>query len=207
MTAAGFNGAGSRGFWFHDAASISEGSYVQVNADQNTVGYDFDTSGQDGGSFDYSEFFLHLVASTVGGTNATGMRVIAGQQLFGCRLHLAGNALASVGLTTTVLQVGGSASDTSRLQACELHVNVEADAGAGTVRDMVVQGGANSGIINCTGNMTFLSTGKSFTAGSVTAPAVVKCAGYLLGPLFASHGTKTPLGHGGTLSTYSNKLT
>jgi hypothetical protein len=198
VTATGFNGTNGRGFWFHDTTGLSEGSYMVLNADQNTVNYDFDTSGQGVGSFDYSTFFLHLVASTVGGSNATGLRFSAGQHCFGGRIHLVGNASATTGLTTTVIVIGSSGSDTARIQACDLHVQVEADTSAGTVKDIVVQGASsNAGIIQCGGHMVFLNGGASYTAGSVTAPAVVTGWGHFLGPLFSGHGTLTAVGSAG----------
>lgn len=205
VTATGFGGTSSRGFWFHDTTGLSEGSYMVLNADQNTINYDFDTSGGGVGSFDYSTFFLHLVATTAGGSSAIGLRFSAGQHCYGGRIHLAGNASATTGLTTTVVQVGTSTTDTARIQATNLQVAVEADTSAGTVKDLVVQGGANSGILQCHGEMAFLNAGGTYTAGSVGATGcAVKGWGYFTGPLFSGHGTLTALGGAGCgLYTYS----
>ena len=204
VTATGFNGTNGRGFWFRDTIGLSEGSYMVLNADQNTINYDFDTSGGGVGSFDYSSFFLHLVATTVGGISATGLRFSAGQHCFGGRIHLVGNASATTGLTTTVVAVGTSGSDTARIQACDLHVMVEADTSAGTVKDIVVQGASsNAGIIQCAGHFVFLNAGGSYTIGSVGSPAVVTGWGHFLGPLFSGHGTLTAIGSAGAgLWTY-----
>lgn len=199
----GLGGAGSRGYWFNDTAGLSEGSFVQVAADQNAVNYCFQGYGT-GGSFDYSHFFLHSVTSTAGGNDAVAMQVLDGMQMYGSLIHLAGNISATTGRTATVLQVGSGTSDTARIQAATLVLAVEADTSAGTCKDMLIQGAsANAGIIHCTGQLVFLNASGSYTAGSVTAPAVVTCAGYLLGPLFSSHGTLTALGTGSTLFTYA----
>lgn len=203
VAATGFNGTSGRGFWFHDTSvNLSEGSYVQAHANQNTINYDFDGS-SGASSFDYSSFFLHVVSTTAGGNSSVALRMINAMQIYGGYIHLCGNASATVGLTTTVIQIGASTSDTSRIQATQLNVNVECDSSAGTVKDFLVQGGANTGIIQCNGIMSFLNTASNYTIGSVGGSSVITCSGYLLGPLFSGHGTLTPIGTGGSFMTYS----
>jgi hypothetical protein len=203
VTATGFGGAGSRGFWFHDSTDLSEGSFIQANADQNTVNYDFDAGGG-AGSFDYSAMFLHLVATTAGGNSAVGLRMVNNMHCNGGLIHLSGNASATTGLTTTVIQVGASASDTCHIQGTTLIVGVECDTSAGTVKDVLIQGvSSNAGIVHCNGNMFFQNTSGTYTIGTVTSPAVFTTAGFLVGPTFSGHGTLTAIGTGGAFSTYS----
>lgn len=203
VTATGFGGTSSRGFWFHDSSSLSEGSFIQANADQNTVNYDFDAGGGNG-SFDYSHIVLHLVATTAGGNSAVGLRMVNNMHCNGGFIHLAGNASATVGLTTTVVQVGVNTSDTCHIQGTTFIVGVECDTSAGTVKDVLIQGvSSNAGIVHCNGNMFFQNTSGTYTIGTVTSPAVFTTAGFLVGPTFSGHGTLTALGTGGALSTYS----
>lgn len=202
VTVTGFGGAGSRGFWFNDTTGLSEGSFLVCNADQNTVNYDFDGAG----SFDYSHMFLHLVATTAGGNSAVGLRMVNAMHSNGSVIHLTGNASATTGLTTTVLQVGASTSDTCHIQGTVLNVMVEADTSVGTVKDVLIQGAtANAGIIHCNGIMFFQNSSGTYAAGSVAGSAVFTTAGFILLPLQAvgGHGTLTAIGTGGAFSTYS----
>lgn len=205
VVATGFNGTSSRGFWFHDNTDLSEGSYVVANADQNTINYDFDKVSAGGvGSFDYSQFYLHMVCTTVGGSNATGIRFSSGQHCFGGVIHLCGNISATTGLTSTCVVVGSSGSDTSYVQNCQLNIAVEADTSAGTVKDIVVNG-ASGGIITCSGQWVFSNASGSYSIGSVSGSAVVTGWGHFVGPLFSGHGTLTSLGPSATagLATYT----
>lgn len=207
VSVTGLSGAGSRGFWFHDGAGLSEGSFIAVLADQNADDFVFEGSGISGtGSFDYSHIVLHVVSTTVGGQSGTAMKVINGMQLSGCFIELMGNVSATTGLTKTVLQVGASTSDTAFIQACTFMVNVEADTSAGTVKDVLLQGtSANTGIIHCNGMMMFQDTSGTYTAGAVTSPAVFTTAGFIHLPLFTlgAHGTLTAIGTGGSFATYA----
>lgn len=198
----GFGGAGSRGYWFKDDhGGLSEGCFFQLNADQNTVNYDFDGAGGGITSFDYSHMFLHNI-TVASARNTTALRFINSQHMYGGSLHLSGNVSSTnASFTATAVQVGGGASDGSRIQAGQLQVTVEADTASGSVFDIVVNTSAGNGIANCNGPMSFLNASASFTAGSVTG-GVVTCAGYLNGPLFSSHGVKSNLGTGTALSTY-----
>jgi hypothetical protein len=206
VTVTGFNGAaGSRGFWFHDSTNLSEGSFVVANADQNTVNYDFDAGGGNG-SFDYSHFYLHLVVTTAGGSSAVGLRMVNNMHCVGGVIHLTGNASATTGLTTTVLQVGASTSDTCKIQGTVLNVMVEGDTSAGTIKDVLIQGASsNAGIVRCNGIMFFQNTSGTYAAGSVAGSAIFTTAGFMLLPLFSvgAHGTMTAIGTGGAFSTYS----
>jgi hypothetical protein len=204
VTATGFGAAGSRGFWFHDSTGLSEGSFIQANADQNTVNYDFDAGGG-GGSFDYSHIILHLVLTTAGGNSATGMRFVNKMHCNGGVIHLSGNASATTGLTSTVLQVGVNTSDTCHIQGTSLNVGVECDTSAGTVKDVLIQGvSSNAGIVRCNGVMLFQDTSGTYTAGTVTAPAVFTTAGALNGAYFTAHsGSLTAIGTGGAFSTFN----
>lgn len=200
----GFNGSGSRGYWFRDTTGLSEGSFMVCQADQNTVNYDFDTSGGTIGSFDWSHFFFHCVCSTAGGNNAIALRIQNGQKLYGASLHLAGAISATTGLTSTGLVVGNSTSDTAYIQNSYLNIALEGDTSAGTIKDAVIQGQAGYGISKCHGQFIFPSVTGTFSAGSVTSPAVFTAWGTFVGPLFTTHGTLTSLGSAASgLSTYS----
>ena len=189
VTVTGFNATStSRGFWFHDSTNLSEGSFVVANADQNTINYDFDAGGGNG-SFDYSHFYLHLVATTAGGSNAVGLRMVNNMHCVGGVIHLCGNASATVGLTTTVIQVGVSTSDTCKIQGSVLNVMVEGDTSAGTIKDVLIQGASsNAGIVRCTGTMFFQNTGGTYAAGSVGGSAILTVSGFILLPLQAVGG-------------------
>lgn len=208
VSASGFGGAGARGFWFRDNTANSEGSYIWAASDNCTVCFDFDqvTPSGSGGSFDYSQIYLHLGLTTSPGpgVSAVGVRFINGMHSNGGYLAIRGNVHASSGLTSTVISIGNSGTDNAKIAQTHLDVQVECDSSAGTVRDIVVQGTDSScGILHCNGIMWFPNFGGTYTAGSVTAPAVVSCAGYLQGPLFSSHGTLTSIGTGGTFFTYA----
>lgn len=201
VSASGCGGAGGKGFWFHDATTLSEGSFIQVLADQNTDEFVFEGSGT-AGSFDYSHIILKVVGTTAGGVSGSILKAINHTQLAGCYLQLSGNASATTGLTKTVLTVGSSGTDVSTISGSQLNIAVEADTSAGTVIDATIQGASGFGIDKCNGVVYFQNTTGTYTAGSVTSPAVFRCAGYLSGPLFSGHGTLTALGTGSQLFTY-----
>lgn len=206
-SASGFNGAGSRGFWVLDnAGTNSEGSFFILASDNNTVCYDFDAvTPASGASLDYSHLYLHVGITTLNGVNSVGMRVINGMHLYGGYVQLSGNIRASSSLTATVLQVGGSGTDTSHISDSYLNVAVEADAGTGTNNDLLIQGvDAFKGIVKCHGQITIPPFGGTVTAGSITSPAIVTMWGNFNAPIFSSHGTLTSLGSAAAgLSTYS----
>ncbi len=205
VTVSGCGGAGARGFWFHDNVNLSEGSFVVVNSEQNTVCFDFDKQNSGGlGSWDYSHFFLHMVCSTGGpGVSVTGLRISNGTHIYGGVVHLCGNILSNnAAFTATCIAVGNSTTDTAHLNSGQLNVAVECDQSTGSVFDMVVQGASGYGIIKQSGSLVFPNFGGTYSAGSVSAAAAITCSGYLSGPLFSSHGTLTALGTGSTLFTY-----
>lgn len=203
VSAAGCGGASGKGFWFHDATTLSEGSFIQVLADQNTDDFVFEGSGT-AGSFDYSHIILKVVATTSGpGANGSILKVINHMQMNGCYLQLSGNAQAATGQTKTVLTVGSSGTDQAVISGSQLNIMVEADTSVGTVIDATIQGASGFGIDKCNGVVYFQNVSGTYTAGSVTSPAVFRCAGYLSGPLFSSHGTLTALGTGSQLFTYA----
>jgi hypothetical protein len=201
VSSSGFNGTSSRGFWFHDATALSEKSFIAVDANQNTDDYVFEGNASTG-SFDYSHIVLGVVASTAGGSSGAALKVIGHMQVNGCYLQLSGNISATAGLTKTCLVVGNSGTDVSIIAGSQLMIHVEADTSAGTVKDATIQGASGFGIGQCNGIVHFENASGTYTAGSVTAPAVFRCAGYLSGPLFSSHGTLTALGTGSQLFTY-----
>lgn len=192
------NGCTARGFWFNDVTNHSEGATLILNAVNCGVLYDVDHA-----DLDYSQAFLHAVA-TLNGNNNIAMRVINNSQISGSGFRLAGNITASNGFTSTGLVIGASGSDTSFIGGCRFDFTLEADSSAGTIQDVVIQGASgNAGLRNSNGIMNFINVGAAFTAGSVTAPAVFTFAGFTAGPLFSSHGTRTQLGTGGALQTYN----
>ena len=193
VSSTAFQGAGGMGFWFHDATALSEGSYIQVLADQNTDDFVFQGNASTG-SFDYSHIILKTVSTTAGGVSGACLKVIGHMQLNGCYLQLSGNISATTGLTKTCLVIGNSGTDVSCIIGSQLNIMVEADTSAGTVVDATIQGASGFGISACNGVVYFQNISGTYTAGSVTAPAVFRCAGYLSGPLFSGHGTLTALG-------------
>lgn len=203
----GFNGGPtSRGVWFrNDNGRLFERNFVQVLSNQNSILYDFDGNNGAANSFDYGTWFLAFNQAAITAA-AVGLRVINGAHLYGGGgLNVFGNASnANAARTVTCLQVGASAADTARVN-CPVNINLECDASAGTVTDLVVQGAsAAAGIIQCHGRMIFLNAAGAFTAGSVTLPAVVTGWGTWAGPLFSAHGVLTALGTAAAgLSTYS----
>lgn len=207
VSASGFGGTNGRGFWFQDNTQNSEGSHIVAASDNNTICYDFDqvTPSSSGGSMDYSQIYLHIGSTTVGGVNSIGMRFQNGMHCNGAYLALRGNIHNSnVALTNTLISIGNSSSDTAKIAQTHLDVQVECDSSTGTVFDIVVTGNSSStGILHCNGIMWFPGFGGSYSTGSVGGSAVVQCAGYLSGPLFSNHGTLTALGTGNTLFTYS----
>ncbi len=210
VSASLFTGAGGRGFWFQDNTANSEGSEISVAADNCAVCFDFDqvTPQASGGSFDYSRIFLHLGLSTSGsGVSSTGLRVQNGMHLYGGSLQMSGNVRADTGHTATVVQVGNSGTDVSHISSAAVNIGVEADSGAGTIHDVLIQGAdAFKGIVMCHGQFIIPSFGGTITAGSVTAPAVLTMWGRFNNSvgIFASHGTLTSLGSAAAgLWTYS----
>ena len=190
-----FQASGSRGFWFYDANGNSEGTWAQIEVDQCTVGVDFDCSNPGTGSFDYSQWFIHLVEVANFGYDTVGVRVVNGQHLEGPDMVLVGNISAGTGRTATLMQIGASADDTCYIANPRLHVVVEADAGAGTVKDLMVAGADEyRGLLKMNGTFAVPNFGATLAAGSVTAPAVVTGFGNFNAPLFSSHGTLTSLG-------------
>jgi len=203
VSSVGFGGTASMGFWFHDATSLSEGSWIAVLADQNTDDFVFQGNASTG-SFDYSHIILKCVSSTQGGSSGAALKVIGHMQLNGCYLQLSGNISATTGLTKTCVVIGNSGSDVSCIIGSQLNIMVEADTSAGTVKDVTIQGASGFGIDKCTGVMYFQNISGTYTAGSVTAPAVFKVSGMLSGAFFtANSGNLTALGTGGTLATYN----
>jgi hypothetical protein len=204
----GFGGTGARGIWFQDNLFNSEGTFAVCAVDNCTVCYDFDqvTPQQSGGSFDYSELFLHCGVTCVPvGASATGLRMINGMHSGGSKIHLAGNIRSeSASFTATAVQIGNSSTDTAHIgNGSTLNFSMECDNSTGTVNDLVIQGTANGGINKSNGVMWFPNFGGSYTAGSVTGGATVTMWGYFVGPLFTSHGTLTTLGSASAgLSTY-----
>ena len=191
------------GFWFHDATSLSEGSYIQVLADQNTDDFVFQGNASSG-SFDYSHIILKTVSSTQGGNSGACLKVIGHMQLNGSYIQLSGNISATTGLTKTCIVIGNSGSDVSCIIGAQLNILVEADTSAGTIKDVAIQGASGFGINLCTGIMFFQNISGTYTAGSVTAPAVFKVSGTLSGAFFtANPGNFTALGTGPTLATYN----
>jgi hypothetical protein len=188
VSSVGFGGTASMGFWFHDATSLSEGSYIQVLADQNTDDFVFQGNASTG-SFDYSHIILKCVSTTQGGSSGAVLKVIGHMQLNGCYIQLSGNISATTGLTKTCVVIGNSGSDVSCIIGSQLNIMVEADTSAGTVKDVTITGASGFGINLCTGVMYFQNISGTYTAGSVTAPAVFKVSGMLNGPLFSGAGT------------------
>lgn len=203
VASVGFGGTASMGFWFHDATSLSEGSYIQVLADQNTDDFVFQGNASTG-SFDYSHIILKTVSSTQGGSSGACLKVIGHMQLNGCYIQLSGNISATTTLTKTCLVIGNSGSDVSCIIGSQLNIMVEADTSAGTVKDLTIQGASGFGINLCTGIMYFQNISGTYTAGTVTGPAVFKVSGVLNGPFFtANSGNLTVLGTGPTMATYN----
>lgn len=201
----GFNAdANSRGFLFrNDNGGLSERCYYQVWANQCSVLYDFDGNNANG-SFDYSTHLLGF-NQTACTAAAVGYRLINGGHAYGGDTTIRGNASNSnAARTVTCIQIGASAADTARLNG-RMSVDIECDASTGPVKDLVVQGAsAAAGLISFRGRMVYLNAAGAFTAGAVTAPAIVTGWGTLAGPLFSSHGTLTALGTAAAgLSTYS----
>lgn len=202
VSSVGFGGTASMGFWFHDATALSEGSYIQVLADQNTDDFVFQGNASTG-SFDYSHIILKCVSSTQGGSSGAVLKVIGHMQLNGCYIQLSGNISATTTLTKTCIVIGNSGSDVSCIIGSQLNVMVEADTSAGTLIDMTIQGASGFGMNLCTGVMYFQNISGTYSAGSVTGPAVLKVSGMLNGPIFNVGGhTLTALGTGSTLFTF-----
>lgn len=201
VSSVGFGGTSSMGFWFHDASTLSEGSHINVLADQNTDDFVFQGNASSG-SFDYSHIILKCVGSTQGGSSGAVLKIIQHMQLNGSYIQLSGNISATTGLTKTCIVIGNSGSDVSCIVGAQLNILVEADTSAGTVVDATIQGASGFGIDKCNGVIYFQNISGTYTAGSVTSPAVFRCAGYLAGPLFSGHGTLTALGTGSQLFTY-----
>jgi hypothetical protein len=194
VSSAGFQGAGGMGYWFHDATSLSEKSFIAVDANQNTDDFVFQGNATTG-SFDYSHIILGAVSSTSGGLSGAMLKIIGHMQITGSYFQLTGNLSATTGLTKTCMVIGNSGSDVSVLLGCTVQIMVEADTSAGTIVDATIQGASGFGIY-------FQNVSGTWGAGTVTAPAVFRCAGYLNGPLFSGHGTLTALGTGSQLFTY-----
>lgn len=199
VSSAGFSG---KGFWFHDATALSEGSFISVLADQNTDDFVFQGNASTG-SFDWSHIYLKVTATTASGSSGHVLQIIGHMQMNGCYLQLSGGVQAGTGLTKTGLVIGNSTSDVSVLSGSTVNIMLEGDTSAGTLTDMVVQGAAGFGIDKVHGIIYFQNVTGTWAAGSVTSPAVVRGAGYFGGPLFSSHGTLTALGTGSQLFTYS----
>lgn len=195
----------SRSFLFrNDNGGLCERNFVQVAANQSSILYDFDGNNANG-SFDYGNYFLAFNQTQIS-ANPVGFRLINQGHMFGAFLRIQGNASNSnAGRTITCLQVGASGTDTARLNQTQLAVSIECDGSTGPVKDIVVQGASGAaGIVQCGGQVLFLNASGSFTAGSVTLPAVVTGWGTWAGPLFSTHGTLTALGTAAAgLSTYS----
>ena len=201
----GFTGTNSKGFWFIDdlANSLSERSFFQLDADQNTINYSFDGSASAKSSHDYSHMYLGTNSLT-NGVATTALQFVNNAHMVGGFLQLSGNMNSNnASWTGTMAQVGNSGSDTAHITSSQFMVACECDGSTGTVRDFVLNGASGAGIIHCNGIMQFINNGGSWTAGSVSGSAVFTHAGYMNAPLFSSHGTLTALGTGGTLSTYS----
>lgn len=160
----GFASTGSRGFWFGKDGILEGTDAVGLSAHNNTIGYCFDGGPSGNNSADYSHYNLHTVA------NGTALQVVNGAHCWGGTISLHGNAGNSLFPTSTLVQVGSSATDTAKLQSANLHLVVEADSGSTTVQDFVIEGASgNSGIVNCYGTIALLNASGTWSAGSVSA--------------------------------------
>jgi hypothetical protein len=183
IDAQGFQGTGSRGFYFHDTTQNMEGSTVTgLHAANNTVGYCFDGNNTNG-SFDYSLYDLHASG------NGTTLQVINQAHLYGAQLSLRGN-VGGYSAADTMVQVGVNTSDSAKLSRCQLHIAMEADNGgtSPTINDFVIAGNSNStGIQGCYGIIGLLNLSGTFNGGSVSGSAVfqfdgpISAACYLIG--------------------------
>jgi hypothetical protein len=159
-----FSGTGSKGLWFKNTTSGSqwaeEGEWTAINLNNNTVGVLFDT-----GSFDYSLYqFVFLT-----GSNQDGIRLINDASIEGCRLEVRGNFSAGAGNTASVISLDpGNASGTSRIDGCQIYVNVECDGVSGTGHFTISAAGGSSSQFTGSWVMRTNRTGTSRIRASAT---------------------------------------
>lgn len=164
IDARGFQGSGSRGFWFGYDGMCENSDFWGLTSRTCTVGYCF-TGNAGVGSMDYSRFNLGAVSC------GTMLQIVNDVDVEGVDLVLHGNLGGGAGAgTATVLQVGASGTDTSFLNHSRVAIGVEANAGSTTIQDFVIQGAAgNSGIWDCKGIISMINAGGTFVAGSNTS--------------------------------------
>lgn len=159
----GWNGTGSVGLQVAGTgAAVAEGvDAIGLIAVKNTVAFSFDgTLG--GTSADYSRWKMHAIDNNV------ALQFINGAHSAGGQFHLTGTAGSGTWANPVVFVGGNSGTDAWILQNSFLLFDVEANSGSTTVKDMVLQGTAASGIQNCSGHLMFLNASGSYTAGSIT---------------------------------------
>jgi hypothetical protein len=170
-----FTGATAVGLKFRNGTTLvnwsEEAEWTGINIANNTVNVLFDT-----GSFDYSLYQFVINASS----GQDGIRLQNDASLEGCRLEVRGNFKAGAGNTASVISLDpGNASGTSRIDGCQIYVNVECDGSSGTGHFTLSAAGSSTSQFTGTGVLQFNDETISFQgANLVSAP----------GPLFGFSG-------------------
>lgn len=163
---ANFTGASAVGLKFKNGTTqvnwSEEAEWTAINVNNNTVNVLFDT-----GSFDYSLFQFVILCSP----GQDGVRLQNDASLEGCRLEVRGNFTAGAGNTGAVFALDrGNASGTSRIDGCQMYVNVECDGATGTGHFTIKADGGSSSRFEGTGVLIFNDETVAFQGASINSP-------------------------------------
>jgi hypothetical protein len=166
-----FSGAGGIGLLLRNGipGSSEQGEWTGINLVNNTAGVVFDT-----GSFDYSVYQFLFVS----GPGQDGIRLQNDAALEGTRLEVRGNFTSGAGNTGAVFALDrGNASGTSRIDGCQMYVNVECDGSTGVGHFTIKADGGSSSRFEGTGVLVFNDEAIPFQGTSINSPVQVGFSG------------------------------
>jgi hypothetical protein len=140
------------------SAWSEQAEWTGIRLVQNAVNVVFDN-----GSFDYSLFQFVIVANS----GQDGIRLQNGCAIEGGRFELRGNFYAGTGNTAAVFAIDRSnSSGQSRIDGCQIFVNVECDGTSGTGHSTILMQGSNASQFTGTGVLEFHNGTINFTGYS-----------------------------------------
>lgn len=158
-----FGGATAAGLKMANVGANShseQAEWTAIKLSNNTVGvlWDFD-------SFDYSLYQFVISANS----NQDGMRLQNNASLEGCRLEVRGNFNSGAGNTGAVIAIDrGNAAGTSRIDGCQIYLNVECDGSTGLGHYTLWMEGGSQSQFTGVGVMEFHDESVAFQGASFT---------------------------------------
>lgn len=168
ITATNFTGTGSVGIQLKNSTTPAngwseQGQWTRIKSHNNKTNVLFDH-----GSFDYAHFEFHILANN----NQDGICLQNDASLEGCTLKVVGNFYAGTSNTAAVIAIDrGDNTKSSRIDNCDMYVNVECDGSTGTGHYTLLLGGGSASQFTGTGVLQFSDETVAFQGYSKTGSA------------------------------------